>query len=143
MTRCAAGVAGWPGPVRWGTAGQMRNVQAFVDFADDRDPCWRHYPVASALAVLGEDPGGDSPLRLRIEVDTGGGSGEVSVRLRPLQSGEAGADDSVAAVRYTFTFGDEAVLGGPPGQYRLLAGLRELRCHPGRGHTRWGTRPCL
>ncbi len=121
----------------------MRNVQAFVDFVDDRDPCWRHYPIASALAVLGEDPGGASPLRLRIDVGLGGGSGEVSVRISPLWSGEDGADDSVAAVRYTFTLADEAVLGGTPDQYRLLAGLREVRCQPGRGHTRWGTRPCL
>jgi hypothetical protein len=143
MTRCAADVAGWPGPVQWARTGQMRNVQAFVDFTDDRDPCWRHYPVASALAVLGEDPGGTSPLQLWIDTGAGGGSGEVSVRIRPLPAGDDGADDSVAAIRYSFTFADEAVLGGTPKQYRLLAGLREVRCHPGRGHTRWGTQPCL
>jgi len=52
-------------------------------------------------------------------------------------------DDSVAATRYRFTFVDEAVVGGTPSVYRLLEGVREFRCQPGRGQTDWGPDLCL
>lgn len=53
------------------------------------------------------------------------------------------ADDSLAASRHRFTFVDEAFVGGSSGTYRLIAGLREFRCQPGRGQTDWGPELCL
>ncbi len=124
----------------WSDTGQMTNVDVFQAFVDDKEPCWRHYPVAAALAIVGFDPHGDPLLApVTVEQAPSAGSGEVDVTLVFDHEG----DDAVAATRYRFTFVDEAFTGGTAGRYRLLAGLREFRCQPGRGHTDWGPELCL
>jgi hypothetical protein len=118
----------------------MTNVDAFRMFVDDARPCWRHYPPAIALAILGIDPSGDEPLEpVIVQRAPSAGSGEVDVTLVFEHEG----DDSVAATRYRFTFVDEAFVGGTAGVFRLLEGMREFRCQPGRGQTDWGPAPCL
>lgn len=137
---CDASIGAWTDDPSWGADGRMTNVASFVTFVDDRRPCWRHYPVAAALAAVGIDPGGDAPMApVTAERAPSAGSGEVDVTL----VFEHEDDDSVAATRYRFIFVDEAYVGGTPGAFRLLEGLREFRCQPGRGHTDWGTELCL
>ncbi len=143
MTRCDPDVGGWHGTPRFSEGGWMTNVDRFVAFVEDVDPCWRYVPVACALAVLGIDAwavGAPGTGGLRIDLADGAGSAEVSVRVTPHQHGQ---DDSVAAVRYTFVLVDEGASGGKPRRFRLLSGLREVRCQPGRGHRRWAARPCV
>jgi hypothetical protein len=136
---CAPAAGAWPGPPQWSSDGTMTNVADAVAFVASTNPCWRHYPVASALAVIGTDPATQAPQpAVLIESGPSAGSGEVDVRL----TFEVTDDDSVAGVRYLFTFVDEAVLGGSPGHFRLGAGLRETRCLPGRGHQDWSTELC-
>lgn len=109
-------------------------------FVEDRRPCWRHYPVASAFAIIGIDPTGDAPMdTVAVDRAPSAGSGEVDVTLTYDVEG----DDSVAAIRYRFTFVDEAFVGGSSGTHRLVHGLREFRCQPGRGQTDWGPELCL
>lgn len=137
---CDASVGAWADDPSWGADGRMTNVAAFVGFVEDRRPCWRHYPVSSALAVVGIDPGSDAPMApVTVERAPSAGSGEVDVTLVFEHEG----DDSVAATRYRFTFVDEGYVGGTSGELRLLEGVREFRCQPGRGHTDWGTELCL
>lgn len=118
----------------------MTNVAAFRTLVEDVDPCWRHYPVAAAFALIGIDPGEGGPMEpVTVELAPSAGSGEVDVVL----TFEHEADDSVAATRYRCTFVDEAFVGGTAGRFRLVDALREFRCHPGRGHTDWGPSLCL
>jgi hypothetical protein len=139
--RCCDPAAGaWPVAPTWGSDGKLTNLAGFVAFVDDADPCWRYDAISSALAVLGVDPGGDAPVApVLVERSPSAGSGEVDVILIR----EVDGDDAVAAERHRFTFVDEGFVGGTPGAFRLLDGLRQLRCHPGRGQTDWGTDPCL
>jgi hypothetical protein len=137
---CDPTVGAWPGPPQWSSDGMLTNVAAFVAFVTAEEPCWRGYPIASALAVIGVDPGSAYPEDpVLVESGPSAGSGEVDVRL----TYEVTDDDSVAGIRYLLTFVDEAFLGGTAGVYRLVAGLRELRCLPGRGQQDWGTDLCL
>lgn len=137
---CDASVGGWDQTPTWGENGKMTNVGAFASFVDASNPCWRHYAVSSALAVLGIDPGSDAPIEpVGLERHPSAGSGEVDVIL----TYEIEGDDSVAGTRYRFTFVDEAFTGGTPGVLRLIDGLRQIRCQPGRGQTDWGTDLCL
>ena len=117
----------------------MSNVAVFNGFVDDNKPCWRHYPIDAAFAILGIDPTDDAPTTpAQVQRGPGAGSGEVDVTLVFEE-----ADDSVAATRYRFTFVDEGYTGGHDGVFRLIEGMREFRCQPGRGHEDWGTTPCV
>ena len=137
---CDASVGAWSGLPAWADDGHMTNVGAFVTFVDDVKPCWRHYPPAAALAIVGFDPRGDDPMEpVVIDRAPSAGSGEVDLTLTFEHVG----DDSVAATRYRFTFVDEAFVDGTPGVFRLLTGVREFRCHQGRGQTDWGPQLCL
>jgi hypothetical protein len=137
---CEPTVGAWPGPPQWSADGMLTNAAAFVAFVTAQAPCWRHYPIASALAVIGVDPRSADPEdAVLVESGPSAGSGEVDVRL----TYEVHDDDSVAGIRYLLTFADEAFLGGTPGVFRLVAGLREVRCLPGRGQQDWGTDLCL
>lgn len=137
---CDPSVGAWDGAPTWSETGQMTDVEAFQSFVDSARPCWRHYPIAAALAVIGFDPRSDhlSPPAT-VEQGPSAGSGELDVTL----VFEHEDDDSVAATRYRFTFVDEGFVGGTADRYRLLAGLREFRCQPGRGQTDWGPELCL
>lgn len=139
--RCCDPAAGaWPDAPVWAGDGRMSNVAGFVGFVDGADPCWRYDAVSSALAVLGIDPGTDAPIApVLLERGPSAGSGEVDVVLVR----ELDGDDSVAAERYRFTFVDEGYVGGTAGAFRLLEGMRQFRCQPGRGQTDWGTDLCL
>jgi len=55
---------------------------------------------------------------------------------------EVEKDDPVRGVRYLLTFEDEAFTGGTPGSFRLITGVRELRCQPGRGQPDWAPALC-
>lgn len=135
---CDPDVGAWGASPAWSSTGHMTNVTALNDFVEDHDPCWRHYPIDAAFAILGVDPTGDAPTTpARVERAPGAGSGEVDVSLVYEE-----ADDSVAATRYRFTFLDEGATGGSDGVFRLAQGMREFRCHPGRGHEDWGPTPC-
>ena len=137
---CASSVGAWTDAPAWAADGRMTNVEAFRTFVDDARPCWRHYPPAAALALVGIDPGGDAPTEpVTVQRAPSAGSGEVDVTL----VFEHADDDSVAATRYRFTFVDEAFLGGTAGRFRLLEGMREFRCQPGRGQTEWSPELCL
>lgn len=138
--RCASGTLMWPDAPAWGDDGQMTNVADFNAFVADARPCYRHYPEAAAQAVLGMDPTGASPqTQFLLRYGPGAGSGETDVVITIESLG----DDSVEATRYLLTFGDGMVLDdGVPGEHRLLAALREFRCHEGRGHTEWGPQLC-
>ena len=137
---CDGSVGAWDDTPTWGSDGRMTNVGGFAAFVDDRAPCWRYDALSSALAILGVDPGGDAPDGpVLVERAPSAGSGEVDVTL----TYDVDDDDSVAGRRYRFTFVDEAFTGGTSGIWRLLEGLRELRCQPGRGQTDWGTDLCL
>lgn len=137
---CDPSVGAWTGAASWGTDGRMTNVGTFQTFVEDARPCWRHYPVAAALALIGIDPGGDPTIEpVIVQLAPSAGSGEVDVVL----TFEHEADDSVAATRYRCTFVDEAFVGGTAGSFRLVDALREFRCHPGRGHSDWGPSLCL
>lgn len=137
---CDPDVGAWTGTPTWADDGHMANVAAFVDFVRDAAPCWRHYPPAAALALIGFDPRADSPMEpVIVDRAPSAGSGEVDLTL----TFEHAADDSVAATRYRFTFVDEGYLGGTSGVFRLLSGVREFRCQPGRGQTDWGPELCL
>ncbi|CAN5810006.1 hypothetical protein BH23ACT10_BH23ACT10_08010 [soil metagenome] len=137
---CASGTIAWPALPSWDADGAMRNVDEFNAFIAEERPCYRHYPEAAAQAILGMDPTGASPqsqFLLRYGPSAGSGETDVTITIESL------GDDSVEATRYGFTFADEAVLDGTAGVHRLLVGRREFRCHEGRGHTGWGTEPCL
>lgn len=137
---CESGTVAWPAMPSWNADGSMSNVDDYNDFVASERPCYRHYPEAAAQAILGMDPTGASPqsqFLLRYGPSAGSGETDVIITVETL------GDDSVEATRYRFTFADEAVLGGTPGVHRLLVGLREVRCHEGRGHTDWGTDLCL
>ena len=137
---CDASIGAWTDVPARGSDGSMTNVDAFRTFVEDQRPCWRHYPLAAAFAILGIDPSGDAPIEPTIvERAPSAGSGEVDVTLVFEHEG----DDSTAATRYRFTFVDEAFVGGTAGVFRLLEGMREFRCHPGRGQTDWGPELCL
>lgn len=137
---CDPSVEAWTDAPTWGADGRMTNVEAFRTFVDDARPCWRHYPPAAALTLVGIDPGGDEPLEpVIVQRAPSAGSGEVDVTLVFEHEG----DDSVAATRYLFTFVDEAFIGGTAGLFRLVEGMREFRCQPGRGQTDWGPDLCL
>lgn len=137
---CDPAVGAWSEPPTWGGDGKMTNVAGFVGFVEGADPCWRYDAISSALAVLGIDPGSDAPVEpVLVERTPSAGSGEVDVILIR----ELDGDDSVAAERYRFTFVDEGFVGGTSGAFRLIEGLRQFRCHPGRGQTDWGTELCL
>lgn len=137
---CASGTLTWLDAPAWDADGAMINVDDFNAFSAAERPCYRHYPATAAQAVLGMDPTGASPQsQFLLRYGPGAGSGETDVVITVESLG----DDSVEATRYRLTFGDEMVLGGTPGVHRLLAGLREFRCHEGRGHTEWGPSLCL
>ena len=137
---CDATVGAWDEDPNWGDDGSMTNVADFRSFVEDRRPCWRHYPVASAFAIIGIDPTDDAPMdTVAVDRAPSAGSGEVDVTLTYDVEG----DDSVAAIRYRFTFVDVAFVGGSSGTYRLVHGLREFRCQSGRGQTDWGPELCL
>lgn len=137
---CDPSVRAWTVAPSWGPDGRMTNVDSFRTFVEEKRPCWRHYPPAAALAIVGIDPRGDEPLEpVIVQRAPSVGSGEVDITLVFEHEG----DDSVAATRYRFTFVDEAFLGGPPAVFRLLEGVREFRCQPGRGQTDWGPARCL
>lgn len=136
---CDPGVGAWASAPEWAASGAMTNVAAFNDFVADSAPCWRHHPVGAALAIIGIDPASDAPTTpLQVTRAPSAGSGEVEVTLVDEQE-----DDSVAATRHRFTFVDEGVIGGDDGVFRLVQGLREVRCQPGRGHEDWGPTPCV
>lgn len=137
---CDPSVGAWTEAPSWAADGRMTNVDVFRTFVNDTRPCWRHYPPAAALAIVGIDPRSDEPLEpVIVQRAPSAGSGEVDITLVFEHEG----DDSVAATRYRFTFVDEAFLGGTAGVFRLLEGMREFRCQPGRGHTDWGPDLCL
>lgn len=137
---CDASVGAWPGPASWSASGRLEDAADVNSFVDDERPCWRHLPVDFSLAILGIDPGGDAPTDPPLlERTPGAGSGEVDVRLQYDHEG----DDSVAATRYRFTFVDGAFTGGSARHFRLIEGVREFRCQPGRGHEDWGPDLCL
>lgn len=137
---CAPGTLTWPDAPAWDADGAMTNVDDFNAFVEAERPCYRHYPEAAAQAVLGMDPTGASPQsQFLLRYGPSAGSGETDVVITVESIG----DDSVEATRYLLTFADEMVLGGTPGVHRLVAGLREFRCHEGRGHTEWGPSLCL
>jgi hypothetical protein len=139
-TGCDGSVGAWDDSPSWGGDGRMTNVDGFTTFVDDRSPCWRYDAISSALAVLGIDPGSDGPAGpVLLERAPSAGSGEVDITL----TYEIEDDDSVVGRRYRFTFVDEVFTGGTAGIWRLLEGLREFRCQPGRGQTDWGTDLCL
>ena len=118
----------------------LTNVASFTAFVAAARPCYRHYPEASAQAVLGMDPSGSHPQpSFELEYHPSAGSGETDVIIIRDVVG----DDSVAAERIRLTFVDEGYVGGTAGVHRLLYGERQVRCHPGRGHEDWGTTPCL
>ena len=137
---CTAGRLDWPDSPAWSTDGVMTNVGSFTAFVDANRPCYRHYPEASAQAVLGMDPSGSHPQpAFELAYHPGAGSGETDV----VVTRDVEGDDSVAGERVTLTFLDEAVTGGTAGVHRLVFGQREVRCHAGRGHEDWSTTPCL
>jgi hypothetical protein len=137
---CDPSVGAWTDAPAWGDDGHMTNVEAFQAFVADARPCWRHYPVSASLAIIGIDPAGHGPIDpVTVQRAPSAGSGEVDVTLVFEHEG----DDSVAATRYRFTFVDEAFVGGTAGSFRLLQGVREFRCQPGRGQTDWGPALCL
>lgn len=137
---CDFSVGPWTDSPAWADDGRMTNVDAFQSFVETTRPCWRHYPSAAALAIVGIDPKGMDPAGpVLVERGPSAGSGEVDVTLTFEHEG----DDSVAATRYRFTFVDESFVGGTAGVFRLLEGRREFRCQPGRGHTDWGSELCL
>lgn len=118
----------------------MTNVDDVNAFLAAERPCYRYYPEALAQAVLGMDPSGSQPqdpFTLAYHPGAGSGETDVTILFEDLE------DDSVSAVRYVLTFGDEAVIGGSVGGHRLLAATRSLRCQPARGHQDWGPEPCL
>jgi hypothetical protein len=137
---CTPDVGAWSGQPAWASDGRLTNVASFVAFVVAEDPCWRFYPVTSALALVGTDPASQAPEQTVI-VDSApsAGSGEVDVTL----TYEGVKDDSVAAMRYRLTFEDEAFSNGTAGAFKLVAGMREVRCQPGRGQQDWGTDLCL
>lgn len=136
---CDPAVGAWPNDATWDSDGQLSNADVFRSFVEDARPCWRHYPIASAMALIGIDPTADAPIELSVERAPSAGSGEVDVTLTQNVTG----DDSVAAVRYRCTFVDEAYTGGEAGVFRLLEAVREFRCQPGRGQNDWGPQLCL
>ncbi|MFV0252658.1 MAG: hypothetical protein ACK5H2_04910 [Beutenbergiaceae bacterium] len=137
---CTGGSVLWAGEPQWSADGMMTNVSEANTFLDAETPCYQHYPESVAQALLGMDPVGSAPQpEFRLEYGPSAGSGEVDVRITI----EHDDDDSVAATRYLLTFVDGAVTGGASGVFRLVAGLREFRCQPGRGHADWDTTPCL
>jgi hypothetical protein len=137
---CTPDVGAWPGPPDWAEDGRLTNVAGFTSFVTAQDPCWRHYPVSSALAVIGSDPASTAPQQtVTVDRAPSAGSGEVEVTL----TFEVEKDDSVRGVRYRLTFVDEGFTGGTAGSFRLLDGVREVRCQPGRGQQDWGTALCL
>ncbi|HSJ44806.1 MAG TPA: hypothetical protein VK923_09015 [Euzebyales bacterium] len=137
---CASGALMWPDAPAWDADGVMTNVDDFNAFVSAERPCYRHYPESAAQAVLGMDPTGASPQPpFVLRYGPAAGSGETDVVITVESIG----DDSVEATRYHLTFADEMVLDGTPGVHRLVAGLREFRCHEGRGHTEWGPSLCL
>lgn len=137
---CDPTVGAWPDTPTWAGDGRLTNTADFIAFVDGADPCWRYDAISSALAALAIDPGADTPMEpVLVERNPSAGSGEVDVILVR----ELDGDDSVAAERYRFTFVDEGFVGGTPGAFRLLEGVRQFRCQPGRGQTDWGTDLCL
>lgn len=137
---CDPAVGEWSGHPSWADDGTMANVDTLVAFVDATKPCWRHYPPAMALAIIGFDPRAQDPMEpVVVDRAPSAGSGEIDLTLTFEHVG----DDSVAATRYRFTFVDEAVVDGSPGVFRLLAAVREFRCHQGRGQTDWGPQLCL
>lgn len=136
---CDPDVGAWDASPAWASSGHMTNVAALNAFVEDHGPCWQHHPVSAALAILGVDPTSDAPTTpAQVERAPGAGSGEVDVRVVYEE-----ADDSMAATRSRFTFVDEGYTGGEAGVLRLIEGMREFRCQPGRGHEDWGTTPCV
>ncbi|MCC5947896.1 MAG: hypothetical protein JJT89_05520 [Nitriliruptoraceae bacterium] len=139
-TCCDPEAGAWSGPPDFSDTGQMTNVDAFAAYVTEHDPCWRTQPIASALAVIGIDPtSADAQDPFTVQQGPSAGSGEVDVVL----TFEVTDDDSVAGIRYQLTFVDGDFLDPTEPGFRLVAGLRQLRCQPGRGQQDWGTALCL
>lgn len=137
---CRSGTVRWLNSPDWATDGSLANIASFNTHLANARPCYRHYPESAAQAILGMDPAGGSPqapFTLAYGPSAGSGETDVTITFESLE------DDSVAATRYRFTFVDEGFVGGTAGEHRLLHGLREFRCQPGRGHTDWGTDLCV
>ncbi len=137
---CRSGTLAWPQSPDWTPGGSLANVASFNAHLTTARPCYRHYPESAAQAILGMDPAGASPqepFTLAYGPSAGSGETDVTITFESLE------DDSVAAIRYLFTFVDEGYVGGTAGVQRLLHGRREFRCQPGRGHTDWGTDLCV
>lgn len=120
----------WAGPPDPGPGGVV-SVNGFSTYQDNVEEHWERSAVMAAAEFLRLDE--RTVQRTTVEAQAsneGQGPQAVVVTLDGL------FDDSVRSERWTLGF--ERV----DDVYRLNAALRELRCHPGRGHEDFSPDPC-
>ena len=122
----------WGGPPDAAPGGAV-STAGFAGFQQEVDEDWERSPAMAAATFLRLDE--RTARRTTIDAKAGaeGGGGQiVTVTLDGI------ADDSVRTERWTLGFEEAG-----DGVYALTGALRELRCHPGRGHQEFAVEACV
>jgi hypothetical protein len=122
----------WGGPPD-AAPGGAASTAGFTEFQQQVDEDWERSPAMAAATFLRLDE--RTARRITIDARAGaeGGGGQiVTVTLDGI------ADDSVRTERWTLGFEEAG-----DGVYALTSALRELRCHPGRGHQQFAGEACV